>query len=274
MGDVPQVNGEDKATEIISSADSAAYSGAQSISRAFRIFRAVAKAGEAGLRLRDAAAEVQLNSSTTHRLLMALVTERVIMRDPLQRRYRIAAEFLRSMDNVRDADLARQYGEVMRYVAAKTGESTYLSVPAGTDIVCVARILGASVIQPIPFDIGGRRPFGIGSAGIVALAAMPEHRINSILVQHAPAFQSYGLTSEDIGALVRECRSTGFCYNPGLFIKGVGGIGVPIINGTGHLIGILNIVALEERLRSEHQRLQIASLIREAINRASEAATF
>jgi DNA-binding IclR family transcriptional regulator len=273
MGDVPQsYRAQDTPAPppAASPPDSTAYAGAQSISRAFQLFRVVAKAGEAGVRLRDAAAAVQLNSSTAHRLLMALVTERVVVRDPVHRRYRVGTEFLRLLEGVRSADLSQRYGEVIRYVAAKTGESTYLSVPDGTDVVCIARVLGASVIQPIPFDIGGRRPFGVGAAGIVALAAMPEQRIPSILAQHAPVFESYGLTSAEIGRLVQECRRTGYCYNPGLFIRGVSGVGVPINNANGQLDGILNIVALDERLQSEVQRLQIVSLLRDAIRRTGE----
>lgn len=278
MGDVPQSYAGKPPPVAFPSAgadsgeppEGGAHAGAQSISRAFQLFRIVASAGEAGVRLRDAAEAVQLSSSTAHRLLMALVNERVVVRDPVHRRYRIGLEFFRLMDSARNSDLSRRYGEVIHFVAAKTGESTYLSVPDGTDVVCIARVLGASVIQPIPFDIGGRRPFGVGVAGIVALAAMPERRIPSILQQHGPAFESYGLTPVEIGRLVQECRRTGFCYNSGLFIKGVSGLGVPINNAAGHLVGILNIVAVDERLKSEAQRLQIVTLLRDAIKRATE----
>jgi DNA-binding IclR family transcriptional regulator len=278
MSDVPPSYDEKPQVMARSSASSnqqptepaGAYAGAQSISRAFQLFRAVIQAGETGLRLRDAAEAVQLNSSTAHRLLMALVNERVIVRDHVHRRYCVGTEFLRIMEGVRNIDIGQRYGEVVRYVAAKTGESTYLSVPDGTDVVCIARALGASVIQPIPFDIGGRRPFGVGAAGIVALAAMSESRIPSILAQHEPVFESYGLSSTKIGRLVHECRSLGICYNPGLFIKGVSGLGVPINNSQGHLVGILNIVAPDERLTSESHRLQIVALLRGAIERAAD----
>lgn len=277
MGDVPQsyvaetplVARFSAEIDELPLAGSGAYAGAQSIARAFQLFRVVVQSGEGGVRLRDAAEAAHLNSSTAHRLLMALVNERVVVRDPVHRRYRVGTEFLRLMDSVRNIDLGQRYGEVIHYVAAKTGESAYLSVPDGTDVVCIARVLGASVIQPIPFDIGGRRPFGVGAAGIVALAAMSESRIPSILAQHAPVFESYGLTSADIGRLVHECRSTGICYNPGLFIKGVSGLGVPINHAKGHLVGVLNIVAPDERLKSEAHRLQIAALLRNAIQRAN-----
>lgn len=86
------------------------------------------------------------------------------------------------------------------------------------------------------------RPFGVGVAGIVALAAMSENRITSIPAQHEPAFESYGLASADILSLVNECRNSGICYNPGIFIKGVSGLGAPINSPQGRLVGIINIV--------------------------------
>jgi len=286
MGDVPQSGvpqSYDAKTFVMARASEAnahqpsegsgAHAGAQSITRAFQLFRVVVNAGEKGVRLRDAAEAVQLNSSTAHRLLKALVNEHVVVRDCVHRRYCIGTEFLRVMESVRKLDVGQRYGEVVRYVAAKTGESTYLSVPDGTDVVCIARMLGASIIQPIPLDIGGRRPFGVGVAGIVALAAMAESRIPSILAHHAPAFESYGLTSTEIGRLVHECRSTSMCYNPGLFIKGVSGLGVPINDTKGRLIGILNIVAPDERLKSKSHRLQIVALLRDAIQRANGSIT-
>jgi DNA-binding IclR family transcriptional regulator len=266
MGDVPRANGDFGDPGVPVEPDTASYAGAQSISRAFQVMRCVARAGADGLRLRDAVAQLGLNSSTAHRLLMALANERVIVHDPLRRRYRIGTEFLHLIEAARDADLTRHYGDVVRYIAAKTGESTYLSVPSGTDVLCIARVLGASVIQPIPFDVGGRRPFGVGVAGIVALAAMPEHRIASILARHAPAFQDYGLTADDIAPLVGECREKGFSYNPGLFIKGVSGLGVPIMGTSGTMVGILSIVAIDERLRSEGYRMQLVKLMNSAIS--------
>jgi len=199
---------------------------------------------------------------------MALVTEGMVVHDVVQRRYRIGTDFLNLLEMARDADLLRRYGEVVRYVAAKTGESTYLSVPSGTEVLCIARVLGVSAIQPVPFDVGRRRPFGVGVAGIVALAAMPEHRIKNILLQHAPVFQEYGLTHRDIAPLVWECRKTGFSYNPGLFIKGVGGIGVAINDASGHLIGVLSVVAVNSHLEQPRQREQIISLLQSAVANA------
>jgi DNA-binding IclR family transcriptional regulator len=273
MGDVPGPSDNSPVVFRVEPREVAANTGTQSISRAFQVLRCVAKSGASGLRLRDVTAQVALNTSTTHRLLTALVAEGVVVHDPIQRCYRIGADFLSLMDAARDADLTRRYGEVIRFVAAKTGESTYISVPSGTEVLCIARVLGATAIQPIPFDIGGRRPFGIGVAGIIALAAMPEQRINNILAQHEPAFQAYGLTSHDIAPYVWECRRSGFSYNPGLFIKGVCGLGVPINNASGNLIGVLSIVAIASRLESANHRKTIVGLLRSAVNDAENMAS-
>lgn len=271
MGDVPHPAGTFGDDGMVSEPEAASYAGAQSIGRAFQMLRCVARAGPDGLRLRDAVSQLNLNSSTAHRLLMALASERVIVRDPVQRRYRIGTEFLHLMETARDADLTRRYGEAVRYIAAKTGESTYLSVPSGTDVMCIARVLGAAAVQPVPFDVGGRRPFGVGVPGIIALAAMPKHRITSILARHAPSFHDYGLTSDDIAPLVWECRQKGYSYNPGLFIKGVSGLGVPIMGSSGVFVGVLSIVSIDDRLKSESFRRQLVQLMNSALSNVEAA---
>jgi DNA-binding IclR family transcriptional regulator len=139
----------------------------------------------------------------------------------------------------------------------------------GAGQVCISRSLGTSPIQPVPFDVGGRRPFGVGVAGIIALAAMPQSRIDSILFQHAQTYENYGIKTGDIARLVHECREIGYSYNPGLFIKGVSGLGIPIIGVKGQLIGALHIVALDEQLRSKTKRLEVINLLRRAVKRVN-----
>src|SRR3546814_12327300 len=69
MGDTPHPGNGTTAPRSAVLSENAHYSGAQSIARAFQILRCVAKAGGEGLRLREVAAQVPLNSSTPHQLL-------------------------------------------------------------------------------------------------------------------------------------------------------------------------------------------------------------
>jgi DNA-binding IclR family transcriptional regulator len=246
--------------------ENSAALGSQAIRRAFQLLRAVVDAGAGGGRLSDFAEVSKLNTATTHRILHALTREGLVVQDSVTRRYRLSAEFFRFAEAAREIDLRGALHPVLERTAEKFQDSVYLSVPSGKEVVCIDCVTGRTPIRVMPFDVGSRRPLGIGAAGLAVLAAEPPERAEAIMRAHARHYAQFGQKVAVIRRMVEDCRRLGYSYNPGRFIKGVSGIGVPVYDSHGRLIGAINVTAISERLATLARRREIVSFLRKELS--------
>ena len=133
----------------------------QSVHRAITILRTVSKYDEKGIRLSKIAQKVNLHVATTRRLLQALVLEGFIKHDTVTKLYHIGHEAygLVNTDNIimyRDS-----YHPALEAISNKTGDTSYLIVRSGYDLICIDQIQGNHMVQVV-YDIGMRVPLGCG----------------------------------------------------------------------------------------------------------------
>src|SRR5689334_3077548 len=144
-------------------------SGTQSVERAIALLRHLGRHGAAGARLTDLVAGSGLNKATVRRLLAAMIREGMIEQDPESRLYFLGAEtfVLGTIASARFGLLKLAQGALMRLTAA-TEDVAFLSVPRGTEAVCVHREEGSFPIRTYVLKAGDRHPLGVG-AGSVAM---------------------------------------------------------------------------------------------------------
>ncbi|WP_439498283.1 IclR family transcriptional regulator [Bosea sp. (in: a-proteobacteria)] len=237
--------------------------GSQAIRRAFQVLRSVAEA-DRGRRLADLASDLGLPVPTTHRILQALMREGMVEQVPGGRSYRLGNGFVQIADASRRTSLQERLGPVLRATAESLGCSVFLSVRLGAEMLCIERATGRQPIQIVPYDVGERRPLGIGAAGIALLAQEPAQRARTIMKRHAAAYARHNLTVEDIDRMVTACRDCGYSYNPGHFIEGVAGLGIVIRDPLTQTIAAVNVAILAPRLAHAADREALAArLIRE-----------
>jgi DNA-binding IclR family transcriptional regulator len=238
-----------------------AASGSQAIHRAFRLLRLVAGSAVEGGRLAELAAAAALKPATTHRILQALVQEGLVAQQPGTRRYRLQREYFRLADAAEELDLRGLMRPVLSRASARFADSFYLSVRSGLEVVCIDRVTGDTPIRVVPYDIGARRPLGVGAAGIVLLAAEEPGRAAEIMRRNAAHYADYQLDVAAIATLVNACRREGHSYNPGKFIRGVSGLGVPVLDKGGRTIGAINATAISPRLVRKARRQEIVGFL-------------
>lgn len=239
--------------------------GSQAIHRAFSLLRAVAGHAAEGARLADLATTTGLNVTTAHRILQALVQEGLVVREPKARRYLLQPEYFRLADAASQIDLQARLRPVLVKAAERFGESVYLSVRSGDEVLCIDRVTGEAPIRVVPFDIGSRRPLGIGAAGIALIATETPERAAAIMQSHAQAYATYGLDVAAIACMVDACRRHGFSYNPGRFIRGVSGVGIAVQDDAGRVVAAINVTAISPHLAKEAQRRRIVTGVRELL---------
>lgn len=242
-----------------------AVPGSQAIRRAFQVLRSVAEKADRGQRLADLACDLGLPVPTTHRILRALVQEGMVEQVPGGRRYRLGNGYVQIADTARRTSLQERLRPVLCALAESLGCSVFLSVRLGMEMLCIERATGRQPIQIVPYDVGERRPLGIGAAGIAFLAQEPPQRARSIMKRHAAAYAHHNLTIKVIDRMVTACRDSGYSYNPGHFIEGVAGLGIIIRDPQTQTTAAVNVAILAPRLEHAADRDALAArLIREA----------
>lgn len=238
--------------------------GTQAVARAVSLLRHVATAGAAGSRLTDLAKRSELHNATAHRLLRAMTAEGLISYDPAEKRYYTGPEIFRFAQAGRGPALSRLFRPAIERIAERTRLAAYLSVREGDEVVCVERVVGDSFVQVVPYTIGSRRPLGVGAAGIAILAALADEEVRQILDKHTPEHASQALPGDRIQKIISEGRRNGFVYNPGLFIKGVGGLGIPAFHAEGGIASI-SVVGLEVQFAGLPERRRIAEILEQEV---------
>jgi len=236
----------------------------QSIARAVTILRLIATRDSEGTRLRDLFAEAGLTKATAHRILTALCEEKLVEFDPQTRRYHIGLGLVvlgacaAGPNDVRG--LARP---TLERLAERTGDTAYLWARENGDAVCLHRAEGGFPIRVLTWDIGYRRPLGIGAGSLALLAGLDDLTIKRIVVENRDRRSAYGQFEDAaIFKLVAETRACGYAYARGLVVHGMSAIGVAVSPHRGPPQLALSIASITERL-NEVRRREMAKILQE-----------
>lgn len=223
--------------------------GTQAVRRAARVLSAIARRSPAGAGLTEVAQRTGLAQATTRRILRCLVEERLVSQDELTRCYLLGPlvyEF--GVCSTQQSRLIRRARPALEQLAARTGDTVYLTARSGTDAVCLDRIVGSHPIRVVTAYIGDRRPLGIGAAGLAILARLEESEMEAVLRANAFDYRQYGLGTSDLRRSIALSVQRGYGFVDGLLTPGVAGIGLPILSSTGQPIAGISIVSVQGRV--------------------------
>ena len=138
--------------------------GVQTIFRAIAVLNEVAKNNDQGTALSSIARSVNLNISTTHRILSALKSVGFIDHDPSSKLYHIGIALYYLGSSAHQFSICNNFRDPLEIIAHNTKDTTFLLIRSGYDALCVFRAEGKFPIRTLTFDVGSRRPLGIGDA--------------------------------------------------------------------------------------------------------------
>ena len=242
-------------------------SGAQSIGRAVSLLRLVVEARGHGLGLTEIAQRAGLTKPTVRRILKALMENGLVEQDGESRRYFIGPEtyVIGAMGSERFGIHKLSLASLSR-LADQSGDVAFLSVRRGDHHVCLHREEGVFPIRTHVLHAGDRNPLGLGAAGLAILSALDEQEAADILERNQAVLKARCNAADlaIIPSLVADGRRRGFVINPGLVMQGSWGIGVPVRDSDGEVIGALSIAAIETRLQPDRQETLGPLLLAEA----------
>ncbi len=231
-------------------------SGAQSIGRAVALLRLVVEARSNGLGLTELAQRAGLTKPTVRRILKALIETGLVEQDYESRRYFIGPEtyVIGAMGSERFGIHKLSLASLSR-LADQSGDVAFLSVRRGDHHVCLHREEGVFPIRTHVLHAGDRNPLGLGAAGLAILSALDDAETAAILERNQAILEARCSSADlaQIPILLAEARQRGFAINPGLVMQGSWGIGVPVRDPQGEVVGALSVAAIETRLQRERQ---------------------
>lgn len=231
-------------------------SGTQSIERAVRILRELAMFGPAGTGVSKLVPRTKLEYATVYRILQCLAKEGLVHRDHRSRRYtlgKLICELGLSappLMNLRDL-----CEPITSRVAERTGDTVFLNVRSGLDALCIDRREGTFPIKTLIFEIGHRRPLGVGAGGLALLMAMPPQEAEKIIRINAPRLYHAGnLTTQKLLEMVRRARDLGYAVVEDVVVKGVTVVSLPFGPPNAAATAAISVASVVSRMPVSRQK--------------------
>jgi DNA-binding IclR family transcriptional regulator len=229
--------------------------GSGGLQRGFAVIRALAAAEGDGLRLTEVAAATGLAQATVHRILRALLAEGMVEQPDGGKSYRLGIDFyaLAAQAGGRHTSLKALCRPALLRLSGMLNDTLFLLVRSGFDAVCLDRVEGPFPIRSHTGDIGGRVPLGVGQAGLLILALMPEAEREEVIRFNVPRLLNLGYFDEVfLRTEIDRTRAAGYAAtcSPGI-IPGMAGVSVPILDADGMPVAALSIGTLADRVKDE-----------------------
>ena len=223
----------------------------QVIERMTRLLNALAGQAEA-VTLKQLAQATSLHPSTAHRILTALVHDRLVERID-QGNYRLGIRLLELGNLVKARISVREHAlPLMRQLHAATGEAVNLSVRRDDEIVYVERTSSGRAMMRVVNIVGARAPLHITAVGkLFLLEDGPEGLRAYAERTRLAAYTRNTLTS--VAALEKEfdrIRRQGYALDNEEAELGVRCIGAAVRDDTGTLVAGLSVSAPAERMKT------------------------
>jgi IclR family acetate operon transcriptional repressor len=189
------------------------------------------------------ARQFNMNRSRMFRIFKTLERRGFVIYDPKTETYRLGQKFLSIGQSIRSRISLRSEAEdVLKNLAAETGDCSYLIVLSGISAIVVDRYLGDNMLQ-LSAPIGSVLPVHTGAAPKILLAFMPEEQLNHILDEIPfSAFTPKTITNKDeFRKKLTEIRKQGFAEDDEDFEIGAYAFGAPVFNHEGNVVAGISI---------------------------------
>lgn len=236
----------------------------QSVTRAMRLLFLIADSGQ-GLTATDAARAIGVAVPTAHHLLGTLVAEGALARDS-GRRYVIGPRVGVLCDAfTRDLAVPQYLATPLRWIAAQSGETVYLTGWRRQLITILQCVDGVHAVRVAGLFPGVAVHAHARASGKVLLAHLSPDALESYLQSH-PLVAVTDRTIVERRRFANELeqvREQGFATDVEEFARGVSCISVPVLEGRQSLIGAYTISAPSDRY-FEQRDILLAMLLRAA----------
>lgn len=246
--------------------------GAQAVARAALILREVSSRGKFGWRASDLAARCGLDRGTTHRILSALVRERLVHQRASDRHYLPGPlVFEMSLAMPAYAEFQQACAPSLRRLSRRFKGLALVHLHSHDDTVCIGRS-GESVYVGTAMEVGTRWPLVASAGGVAILIALPPRERER--VQRNNFARLAARTPEavkGIKSMIARSQALGMAFNRGETAAGVHACALPLGQRDGQVLGSVAI-AFRAADVGEERLEEVAAALREEVRVLDAAA--
>ena len=236
------------------------------LDRVLRILDQLSRYDARGLSLSDIARQSGIPHPTVHRLLADMVAARLVTALPGGRGYvlgRLPFEF--GLAARARHDVTPLFAANLRRLAETTGYAAYLFVLSGTEAVCYDHTNVQRLDPPLSVTVGGRRPLGVGAAGLALMAAQDDARVETALAEHAEGLGRYGgLDVQTLRSLIEQTRTLGYARSGGCLNTNTAAVGHVVRDAQGFPFAAVSLSTTQARL-TQREAARLAAVLRAEI---------
>lgn len=222
----------------------------QTVERALDILEVFTDSNEA-LGITELSRRVNLNKSTTYRIVQAFRIRGYISQDHGTNKYCLGYKILKlasvSLNQNKLREIARKHLENLSKATSHTVQLTLLE---GNRVVYIDQVEGTDIFQ-LRLQIGNRGHLHCTAAGKSILAFLPEGELENILKNSKLiCFTDKTITSiNQLRDELRKIKRVGFSFCDREYDKSLRAIGAPIIGAGSKVIGAIALVAPYHRIK-------------------------
>lgn len=222
--------------------------GAQTVSRALAILECFT-AGEPSRSVTQISSRVRLTVPTVYRLLKALESKDMVVRDAVSRRYSLGPGVMRLARVIMQRDDLQAI--VLPHLLAlreRTGETVGLHWLVGHERVCVVELVSPQPIR-MASGVGQVYPIYAGAAGKALLAWLAPAEADPFLekVHFRALTPDTPTTRKAVRSELPRIRRRGFATSVGETVSGASALAAPILDSGGRPVAAINITGPKDR---------------------------
>ncbi|MCP4895734.1 MAG: IclR family transcriptional regulator [bacterium] len=214
--------------------------GTQAVIRAIHLLKAFSRERHEQ-NLAELSTTVGLTKTTAHRLLTALESEDLVVRNPATKTFRLGPAIIAlGSQALVNNDLRAVVEPELRMLAERSGETATLEVPMEGSMLIVAEVMGSHLVT-VTAELGTRWPMHATSTGKAFLAAISEEQRLELLTP--PLHKYTPSTIVDVEELERELeqvRKHGYATANEEIEVGASAVGTVLRNSRGTPVGAIS----------------------------------
>jgi DNA-binding IclR family transcriptional regulator len=224
--------------------------GAQVVGRACMLLREIARHGSMGARLADLTNASGLTHATVHRILQSLIAESFLFKDDHTKRYKLGTGiFELGLAAPSPLDHLVRLRPVLDELAQRIGDTAYLMMRRGDEVLCLARAEGASPLRAYTIAVGEMRPLTASLSGICMMSYMPDEEIERLIRRsYDPGGRFPDATPDYVRRHIRHVREQGYCISREVLMKAATGLSAPVPGPDGTPFLGISLSAISSRV--------------------------
>jgi IclR family transcriptional regulator, pca regulon regulatory protein len=244
----------------------------EALSRGLRVLEAFSES-KSELSLVEIATAVNLDKSTTFRLVYTLEALGYLERDPQSKRYRPALKTLRlGFTVLRSLDVVEVARPYLKALSQETGEASSMAIRDGAEIIYVIRISPMQMVN-LNLHLGAHLPVYCTSMGKAQLIDLSTDAVAELLGEGPyEALTPQTITHlTDLNAELDRVRQDGYAVNDEELAIGLRSVAAPIRNDEGQIVAACNISSASARVSRADLEDRLAPMVLESANLISNA---